>query len=496
MTYCSEERLANQIGGGGVRKVVSVLLVLLVVMVFLSGCMFLLPKDLQRAINIVKDEILHKEVPPNSDFICSWYSEILEPGTSVDLENPGDLVDQSVFAPTGVVIEDKSFLFLLDLDPGAYFAHTVKAILVAESGQYKVLEGEWLPRINGVVPEELKDPIPSRLRIVDQSIRLKLPKGIVSEPELAPITPIWQWGEAFIVVQGLMPNEDLFQDAQNTYMQFLNFAFAYQAAMPEGRVDVQGLVQSNASNVLSSINSYASKRKVVTVFIIAHGNVDRVKLGGIRHYAWQFATVMSDNPSTCFNFLLGSCKGGSFINDLNTLGNVRTVLTACKSTESAYPDWDVYGSTNDHNPEDAGSEWTSSIVARAISIVNNAAQFSLVKSEAYNFEVPTIRVLFQKAHLAALGTWGGYTQNLDLTNPSEQGNASEVLLLGMTSKFHMKEVRLERTSLFINGFSVMCSAFLDNLLCPVPYDVNDQVNDYHNCDNAEKGTESYRYCCV
>ncbi len=398
------------------RKIVSLSLLLLIVIVLLSSCIFLLPKDLQRAINIVKDEILENEIPPGSDFICSWYSQVLPPGSVIDLENPNDLEDLSDYTPSGITIEEGSYLFLLDLDPGAYFAHSVKAILVQESGQFQVLRGEWLPRINGVVPEELKDPIPPKRRIVDKNITLKLPNDAVKEIELVPITPIWQWGEAFIVVQGLMLAEDLFQDAQNTYLQFLEFALAYKAAMPEGRVDVQGLVQSDAANVLSSINAYASTRKVVTVFIIAHGNVDAVKLGGVWHYAWQFSTVMSDNPNTYFNFLLGSCKGGSFINDLNTILNVRTVLTACKGTESAYPDWDVYGSTNDHNPEDTGSEWTSSIVARAISILNNASQFGTVQTEAYNFEVPTISVLLQKAHLAALGTWGGYTQNLDLTN--------------------------------------------------------------------------------
>ncbi len=398
------------------RKIVSLFFLFLVVMLLLSSCIFLLPKDLQRAINIVKDEVLENEVPQGSDYLCYWYSEVLEPGTRVDLENPEDIIDFADYVPGGVVIEDKTFLFVLDLDPGAYFAHPLKAILVRENGQFEILSGEWLPRINGVVPEELKELITPNRRIVDKNITLKLPKGEVKAVELLPITPIWQWGEAFIVVQGLMPTEDLFQDAQKTYLQFLNFALAYKAAMPEGRVEVQGLVQSDAGKVLSSINAYASTRKVVTVFIIAHGNVDAVKLGGVWHSASDFSTVMSDNPNTYFNFLLGSCKGGSFINDLNTLLNVRTVLTACKGTESAYPDWDVYGSTNDHNPEDTGSEWTSSIVARAVGILNNASQFGTVQTEAYNFEVPTISVLLQKAHLAALGTWGGYTQNLDLTN--------------------------------------------------------------------------------
>jgi len=86
-------------------------------------------------------------------------------------------------------------------------------------------------------------------------------------------------------------------------------------------------------------------------------------LGGQHFYASQFRSKMAAYPSIVFNFILGSCHSGSFINNLNTLDNVCVVETACAPNEGAIGDVDSSGSSSDYNPSDTGSEWTSSLIA-------------------------------------------------------------------------------------------------------------------------------------
>ncbi len=199
---------------------------------------------------------------------------------------------------------------------------------------------------------------------------------------------------------------------------FRDKLLAYKAARSYGTVDVNGLVQSDANKILTAIDSMASSHSVVTIYILSHGNIDYVKLGGVGFSAWQFKNVMAAHPSTKFNFFLGSCHGGSFVNDLGSLENVRLILTAAKSNESAWPDWDTYGSSTDYNSYDLGSEWTSSLFERAKSILESSAKWQLVSNYASAYKIPTISALFYQAHWGVLGANSayGFTSNLDLCN--------------------------------------------------------------------------------
>jgi len=426
-TYVKSSALRRLDGGVFVRKALITAFAVVLLLLILPGCLPKLPKDLKAAIEIVK-AILPGEIPQGSEYICSFYSKKLVSGTTIDLENPGDIVDGAMGA-TGatnnkIVVTEPSYLFLLDLDPGSFFAHPVKAIVVGDSGQHRIISGKWLPRVDEVVPDELKLPIPKKERLIDWNVVLKEPSGILKNPVIDKIIPDWGEGEAIIVVQGLLPSESLYADSIQTYTQFLNLAKAYRDAMPEGMVEVQGIFGEDAANTLTSINSYALKKEIVTVYIIAHGDTDAVRLGGVWLFAWQFSTVFNSYPLTEFNFLLGSCHSGSFVDDLNTIDNIRTVLTACRENEGATRDMDQryslvspYELMNDFNSSDVGSEWTSSIVEGAIGILNDSTQFTLVRADSVIYNVPVISMLLNKAHLAALGKWAPYyTDNLDLSN--------------------------------------------------------------------------------
>ena len=122
---------------------------------------------------------------------------------------------------------------------------------------------------------------------------------------------------------------------------------------------------------------------------------------------------MAEYPDIAFNFILGSCHSGSFINNLNTLENVHVVQTACASDENATTDVDEWGSFNDINPADVGSEWTSSLIKAMELIVNNSDRLGTIQGMASTYGVPVTSVLICEAGFGALGANPGLGLSID-----------------------------------------------------------------------------------
>ena len=212
-----------------------------------------------------------------------------------------------------------------------------------------------------------------------------------------------------------MRTEALYSDAYNTYVNGINFVEAYK-----GSEDIlTGIVESSADNILDMIDYQAGEGvDVITIYIIAHGGTNSVSLGGYSFTASGFATKMGEYPGILFNFLLGSCHSGSFINDLSPLSNVRVVLSACASDEGAKPDWDEAGGLTDFNTADIGSEWTSSLLGAADIILGNPTAWTQILTWASIEGVPPTCMLLYQAGEAALGEDDalGTFDNLDLSN--------------------------------------------------------------------------------
>ena len=173
----------------------------------------------------------------------------------------------------------------------------------------------------------------------------------------------------------------------------------------------------------------------ITIYIIAHGGTDSVKLGGQWFTANQFHNKMAAHPDTIFNFILGSCHSGSFIDNLNTLDNVCVVVTACRHDQGATPDWDTAGSLSDYNSSDTGSEWTSSLLEAMSQIAEDEAKLDAIRESAANYGVPETCVLICQASYGALGAnpTFGLTQDLDLSH--RWGGARSLWLLRLSSPY-------------------------------------------------------------
>ena len=303
------------------------------------------------------------------------------------------------------------FFFYLDLAPQSFYAHPVKYILVDEEGNHEEHDAEWWPKIGGEVPASLVKEVPEREDIIAVNVEAAVSSGIVVD-YIFPYL-ISQWTEGFIIVQGLMPSENLYSCAVNTYLNGVSFFNAYKNAFS----DLEGLVQSDATQVLDTIDEMAEEDKsVITLYIIAHGNVDYVRLGGQGFTANQFKNKMAEYPDVIFNLILGSCHSGSFIDNLSTLSNVCAVETACTSDEGAYPDYDSWGSTNDVNPSDTGSEFTSSIIEAMAKITSDSTKMSSIQTWASTNGVPVTSMLICQGGYGAVGDQPtlGLTSNYDI----------------------------------------------------------------------------------
>jgi hypothetical protein len=365
---------------------------------------------MQKAIDVVLEEILPgiPEIQSGERYWCVKLDSSLPPG-SILLEDSGTAEKSSL----KITLKKEMFFFFLDLAPRLFYEHPVKYILVDQEGNHEEYDALWWPKIDGVVPEAISKEVPEEDDVISANVALVAAAGTIS----AYIFPalVSQWSEGFIVVQGLMPTENLYDCAVDTYLNGINFFNAYKSTSSR----VEGLVQTDALQVLDTIDQMVEEGKdMITIYIIAHGGVDSIRLGGQHFYASQFRNKMAAYPDITFNFILGSCHSGSFIDNLNSLDNVCVVETACSPDEGASGDVDEWGSSNDYNPFDVGSEWTSSLIAAMFNIAQDSTKMNLIQTWASEDEVPVTCMLIYEAGFGALGyqLGLGLNHNLDFSN--------------------------------------------------------------------------------
>jgi hypothetical protein len=222
------------------------------------------------------------------------------------------------------------------------------------------------------------------------------------------------WKEGFLVVQGLMPDERLYDECVSTCQNVYNFFNAYKNSF--SRVDI--ITDVHADNFGTVVDDMVNEGiDLITMYVLAHGSVNRIGLSGHSVSVTTFRNKMAEHPDVLFNFLLGSCHGGSFIDELQTLDNVRVVMTATSTELNAWPDWDYADGLTDYNTMDSGTEWTSSILWAAVVITTNNDYFSVVEDWAGTYGIPKTCELLYQMHKGAIGENTGMNlyYNLDLS---------------------------------------------------------------------------------
>lgn len=380
--------------------------------------------DMQEAINKLTKEILPEQVSKNADYFCLRMDSVIQKGMVIEEAIPKqDLRKGDDESAATIVLDEDSYLFYLDLEPGAMFAHDLKYIIVGKSGKSKVVAAQWWPLVNGAIVPEFQKQVPEPKHVVAGTAVFAKPIGKRYLYRF-PGQLVLRNNEGFIVVEGLMPDENLYDCVVDTYLNLLDLFLEYKNNC-SGDVEVEGLVEGQADNVLTEIdNQVAAGRNPITILITAHGNTNYVRLGGVAMYASQFQAKMAAYPSTRFNFILCSCHSGSFMDEITTLANVYTAHTASQADESAWPDWDSACGLTDHNSSDTGAEWMSSLCEAASAIAGDATHWTSIKTMASTSKVPVASMWMYHACLGGIGLTSsmGLSQDLDLAHRCNSEN--------------------------------------------------------------------------
>ena len=255
-------------------------------------------------------------------------------------------------------IDEESYFYFIDLHPETFYAHDVLfAIVSKDSGEISVSTESWWPLINGEAPGYVDD----EEEYWDEdnwfySVDIGRPRSEdISTPQVQ-VPQQHQWREASVIVEGIINGEALRWDGLMSAWQmsvlfdyYITPGKTYELADPDNTPD----------DLFALLDSLcADGYDYITIYLIGHGNIDLIVLGGSVLYADDLVDFIEGHPGTSFSILLESCHIGSFIDDLSALSNVKLVLTATSSLFSAKGDIDP---ESDPNPEDGGAEWTSSL---------------------------------------------------------------------------------------------------------------------------------------
>ena len=332
-----------------------------------------------------------------SRYMVTRMDTIVQAGTLIAEDAPEGTEDVTSFE-----VDEESYFYFVDLAPGAFYEHPVQYVVVNKKGETKTYEGKWWPKVGDTTPKVFIADVPEITSIIDRNVTIvkqdvTVKKWVLLHPGIIQLLRT----EAFIVVQGITPYENLQSCGITSYQNVYNFFNAYRNSSFS---TIVGLPYSTSDTVLTKIDDLAADGyDIITIYIIAHGGVDSISLDGYSFFASQFASTMGAHPDIEFNFLLGSCHSGSFVNNLSALDNVRVVKTSTDTALSAWPDWDHHDGLDDFNIPDTGSEWTSSILEAADTIVNDPTLWSIIQSHASTYGVPKTSVLLNEAGYLGLG---------------------------------------------------------------------------------------------
>jgi len=364
---------------------------------------------------IVTGTVIPSQVPAGDKYVCSRIAGTLTAGTVIEEDAPAGWQGSAGRAPAAAYeVAEESYFFYLDLAPATFYVHPVKYVVVSKaSGQFDVIDASWWPKIAGTTPDHLLQAFPGENLVVEDNVDIQ---ARTQDPMIFNFPPLVnQWSEGYIVVQGLMPTEGLYADATTTYENGYNFFIDYANAFSS----VVGLTEGDAEDVFVAIDALVLDGKsMITLYIIAHGGVDHVKLSGGWVPVSDFRDKFAEYPTVMFNLLLGSCHAGSFIDDLETLPNMRVIMTACAADQGAQPDWDDVDGELDYNYWDSGSEWTSSILYAADIIVGYPGHWNVILDEAAENGIPVTCQLLSAVRYASLGAYPalGFDSDYDMSH--------------------------------------------------------------------------------
>ena len=324
--------------------------------------------------------------------------DVLQVYTPVPEPKSGEFVDNSiVIAPT---IGAPGYLYYLDLDPGAFYNHPGRVVVLGEDGE-PIIDEEvqgW-PVLNGETPEPLVSPTMKAYAkaIFWRNIRYKITE--IQIPEWVIIPRVISGA---VVVNGLTPTQNLYTEASNIHNMMYEAMVDFMVADKVKQVEYP---DNAPSDVEDAIQYLVETKKVnsITLYFIAHGSYDRMNIGGHSFSASDLKNIIESYSSVKFFIIIESCHSGSWIEGITNIVDPENVILAITTTtadKSAYSDWDsAAGYTDDYNGTiDVYIEWTSDFL-QMMSYYTGPA-WSEVTDYAEEHDIPNEAALYDLCFLS------------------------------------------------------------------------------------------------
>lgn len=268
-------------------------------------------------------------------------------------------------------IGQNGWLFYVDEQPGGFYDHPGRIVVVSTSGAILVNEATtgW-PTVNGVRPTQMDSPTS------DSYFR-----AIVWNPWAwsKPITMSKNWFPAEIslrikgavVVNGCTSGENLYSDVVGIHAQVLSDMQTLFGSANVYNVSSPSVVANPAQRIEDAVNYLVNTRDCtnIVLYMIGHGGNDSVGIGGYSYSPTQLRSLINEYSQVKFSVILETCHAGSWLDNFNggsgsVLNNLGLFIATTSADQGAYPDWDQATLSNgtvlfDFDQSDSYIEWTS-----------------------------------------------------------------------------------------------------------------------------------------
>lgn len=323
--------------------------------------------------------LVTEELVDSDRALVHVHAEPLQPGVDLRAYLP-----EALGEGTPIEVTSESWLVWIDDEPGAFFDHATRFVLVdCETGEASVQDQRWWPMLDGQAL--FIDPY-----VYEERAARSGALGEDSQASAADVTCDGKPGKALVIngfEEGQTLGDSLERGAQD--MRAVLGAAGFETTY-HGPVGNDGVAGPATTPALEAWFDKAAKElkpgDTLVVYLAGHGTTIDGQVprndgwaGGVSEVTLRRWLAKIDE---CVNVIvmIESCKSGSFVDGLQD--SVNLLITSTNKKKSAYADLDRWFFSSDTNAGDKGPEFTSSVNNTLLQTLVEAQDVARLKKEA------------------------------------------------------------------------------------------------------------------